>query len=238
MTTVNNNQTATNALEQYSLQQSNSSSGSNSSGSSSKTGSSSSLGKDQFMNLMLAQLNNQDPLNPTDNTQFLAQLAQFSSLEQMQNLNTSVNNFATQFRSQQALQASAMVGRSVVAQSSTATLGASGKISGYADLSNATDDLKVQILDSSGSLVKTMDLGQQSAGQVAFNWDGTDQSGNTMPPGTYAMNAIASTGSGSEQVSTLISANVNSVSIGSDGSVTLNLADMGSVPMSSVTQID
>ncbi|WP_097461754.1 flagellar hook assembly protein FlgD [Mangrovitalea sediminis] len=235
MTTVNNNQTATNVLDKYAVQQSNSSSSSGTKG----TGSSSALGKDQFMNLMLAQLNNQDPLNPTDNTQFLAQLAQFSSLEQMQNLNTSVQSFSSQFRSQQALQASAMVGRSVVAQSNTASLGASGKISGFADLANATNDLKVQVLDSSGSLVKTMDLGQQPAGQVAFNWDGKDAGGNSMPTGSYTLNAVASDGAGgSAQVPTLISANVNSVSIGSDGSITLNLADMGSVPLSSVTQIN
>src|SRR5680860_327074 len=88
------------------------------------------LGKNEFMELMLAQLKNQNPLEPQDNGEFISQLAQFSSLEEMQKLSGTVEDVVGQFRSSQALQASAMVGKTVLAPSEVGILGAAGEISG------------------------------------------------------------------------------------------------------------
>ncbi|MDR9426228.1 MAG: flagellar hook capping FlgD N-terminal domain-containing protein, partial [Marinobacter sp.] len=96
------------------------------------------LGKDAFMELMLAQMKNQDPLKPQENGDFVAQLAQFSSLEEMQNLSGTVDDVAGQFRSSQALQASAMVGKSVLAPSNVGILGSDGQLNGTVEVPATT----------------------------------------------------------------------------------------------------
>ncbi|WP_304440299.1 flagellar hook assembly protein FlgD, partial [Oleiphilus sp. HI0067] len=111
------------------------------------------LGKNEFLDLMIAQLENQNPLEPQDNGAFISQLAEFSALEEMQQINNTVNNFTNKFQSTQALQASAMVGRSVLVPGAEAPLSASGTISGIADIPSGTSNLSISILNGSGELV-------------------------------------------------------------------------------------
>lgn len=220
-----NGTSASDVLSQYQLQ-------------GSKASGSEDLGKNEFMELMIAQLKNQNPLEPQDNGDFIAQLAQFSSLEEIQGLSGSVQDVVGQFRSTQALQASAMVGRTVLVPSQTGILGASGSVEGVVDVPATTSSLRVDVLNSSGELVRQLDLGAAQTGQKSFEWDGKDGSGNVMPEGTYAIKAHGSYTSGTEQLSTMVSANVDSVSLGTSGSVTLNLAGMGSIGLSDVRQIN
>lgn len=196
------------------------------------------LGKNEFMELMLAQLENQNPLEPQDNGEFISQLAQFSSLEEMQTLTSTVDDVVTQFRSTQALQASAMVGKTVLAPSEVGILGAEGEISGNIEVPASTGGVRLSIESSSGELVRQIDLGSSSAGVLGFRWDGTDGNGNSLPTGSYRIVAEGSYPDGSVQLSTLVSANVDSVSLGQGGSVTLNLAGMGSIALSDVQQIN
>lgn len=203
-----------------------------------QTGNKSELGKNEFMELMLAQLKNQNPLEPQDNGEFISQLAQFSSLEEMQKLSSSVDNVVGEFRSTQALQASAMVGRTVLAPSSEGVLGADGRISGTIDVPASTSGLRVSIQTQAGELVRQIDLGASRPGQVPFNWDGKDGNGSELPPGRYQVIAEASFPGGTEQLATMISANVDSVSLGKGGNITLNLAGMGSIALSDVEQIN
>ncbi|MDO6442114.1 MULTISPECIES: flagellar hook assembly protein FlgD [unclassified Marinobacter] len=202
------------------------------------TSSNSELGKNEFMELMLAQLKNQNPLEPQDNGEFISQLAQFSSLEEMQALTSTVDDVVGQFRSSQALQASAMVGKTVLAPSEVGILGAEGEISGNIEVPASTGGVRLSIQSASGELVRQIDLGSSSAGVMAFSWDGTDGNGNSLPPGPYQIVAEASYSEGSVQLPTLVSANVDSVSLGQSGSVTLNLAGMGSIALSDVQQIN
>lgn len=203
-----------------------------------KTGGNDELGKNEFMELMIAQLKNQNPLEPQDNGEFISQLAQFSSLEEMQSLSGSVDDVVSQFRSTQALQASAMVGRTVLAPSSIGVLGAEGEISGNVEVPASTSGLRVSIENEAGERVRQMDLGSQQAGVTGFNWDGKDGNGNSLPPGRYRIVAEASYPEGQQQLGTMVSANVDSVSLGQGGSVTLNLAGMGSIALSDVQQIN
>jgi len=196
------------------------------------------LGKDAFMELMLAQMKNQDPLKPQENGDFVAQLAQFSSLEEMQNLSGTVDDVAGQFRSSQALQASAMVGKSVLAPSNIGILGNSGQLSGTVEVPATTGGLRVSIENQAGERVRQIDMGAQQAGVTSFTWDGQDGNGNNLPPGPYKIVAEGSYPSGTEQLGTMMSANVDSVSLGQGGSITLNLAGMGSLPLSEVKQIN
>jgi flagellar basal-body rod modification protein FlgD len=196
------------------------------------------LGKNEFLELMIAQLENQNPLEPQDNGAFISQLAEFSALEEMQQVNTTVQSFATSFQSSQALQASAMVGRSVLVPSSQAPTDEDGQISGLVDVPASTGRLTLSIMSPSGELVRQIEMGQQIAGTIPFTWDGLNQEGEAMPQDRYTIVAEAQNGSDTEQLDTLLSSQVNSVSIANSGDITLNLAGIGGVPLENVREIN
>jgi len=196
------------------------------------------LGKNEFMELMIAQMENQNPLEPQDNGAFISQLAEFSSLEEMQKLTGTVDDFATQYQSTQALQASAMVGRTVLVPGAESPLAPDGTISGIIELPESTGSLVVSIFNGSGELVNNFNMGQQPAGTVPFVWDGTNSDGEYMPYDEYTFKADASQGGEMKQMNTLLSANVNSVSIGQGGEITLNLSGLGSVPLENIREIN
>ena len=221
-----NTQSVNDALSDYRFEPKNKASGSNE------------LGKNEFMKLMIAQMENQNPLEPQDNGEFISQLAEFSSLEEMQGISSSVNNLSSQFQSSQALQASAMVGRTVLVPATESPLDSNGAISGVVDLQKSTSSLNISIFNGSGELVNQFDLGQQPAGTVPFIWDGTNTKGEQMPFDDYTIKAQASRTGESEQASTLLSAHVNSVSIAQGGGISLNLFGMGTIPLDQVREIN
>ena len=148
------------------------------------------LGKSAFLELMIAQLDNQDPLEPAKNEDFIAQLAQFSSVEGIQNLNDSVGGMVAAMQSSLSLQAASLVGRSVLAQTDTA-LYEEQTLGGSIDLTESVGGLKVDIQSSDGVLLRQLDLGPQAAGIARFAWDGQDAAGNAMPAGLYRISAYA-----------------------------------------------
>ncbi|WP_077531156.1 flagellar hook assembly protein FlgD [Vreelandella utahensis] len=195
------------------------------------------MGRNEFMDLMMAQMQNQNPLDPQKNEDFVAQLAQFSSLEEMQSLNNSVEDAMGQFRSTQALQASAMVGQQVQVEGNIANLGPEGEVKGAVDVPNATSNLRVNVYNPSGELVRQMDMGQQGSGTVDFSWDGENGNGDLMEPGDYRIQAEAQYDGETQELATRLNANVDSVNL-ENGGVTLNLAGRGSVPLDQVKQIN
>lgn len=203
-----------------------------------KSSGSQALGQDAFLQLLVTQLQHQDPLNPQDNSAFVSQLAQFSSLEGITSLNTSVNAIASNYQSSQALQASSLVGRSVIAQSSTAVVDTSKSMTGSVTFPSAVASSTLAITDVSGNPIKTLDLGSQSAGNASFTWDGTTDSGAQAPSGTYIFKATAPVKGTNTALVTYLPATVNSVTLSSSGGeMTLNLSGQGSVPMSKVQTI-
>jgi len=212
--------------------------GSKSSSSTAETGTSA-LGKDSFLQLLVTQLNNQNPLDPQDNTEFVSQLAQFSSLESMQNLDTTLGTFYSSFQSSQALQASSLVGRSVIVNSSKVQVDdpAAG-VKGSLVMPSKGDGVTLKIYDDSGDLVRTVDMGSQKAGSIDFTWDGKDDSGELVGAGTYTVKASASLDGTSTALTTYLPATVNSVTLGQNGGeMSLNLAGIGAVSASSIQTI-
>ena len=197
------------------------------------------LGKDQFLELLVAQMNNQDPLSPQENGEFIAQLAQFSTVEGIGNLNTSMESLLSGYQSSQALQASSMVGRTVIVPADQAVVDTEAGLEGQLALQKNSTNVFVNIYDDAGSLVKTINLGSQEAGMHDFTWDGTDASGNLAEPGIYTVEAMASIGGKNTQMATLLPANVDSVSLGAGGSgeMLLNVAGLGSISLSNVYAI-
>ncbi|MBC9250400.1 flagellar biosynthesis protein FlgD [Pseudomonas alcaligenes] len=200
--------------------------------------SSNELGKNQFLELLVAQLNNQNPLEPQANGEFIAQLAQFSQVEGIEKLNSSMDSLVTGYQSSQALQASSLVGRKVIVPSEKAVVDTSETFKGSLVLPVTSSNVYVNIYDSTGSVVNRVNLGQQAAGQVSFMWDGKDSSGKLLSPGTYKFEAQATYADGTKGLYTLLPANVDSVTLGQNGGeMQLNLAGLGSVALSQVQMI-
>lgn len=194
------------------------------------------LGKDAFLQLMIAQLQNQDPLSPAKNEDFIAQLAQFSSVEGIQNINSSIEELATAFRSSQALEASSLVGRQVQVSADTATLSSAGPVRGTIDLATSSANMKLYIEGPDGQIVKTQDLGTQERGAIDFTWDGTDESGLRVADGAYRVYASGLVDGEIADLPVAIGANVNSVTIGQNDSMILNIEGVGAVPLSEVSR--
>jgi flagellar basal-body rod modification protein FlgD len=202
-----------------------------------KTGDSNALGQDAFLKLLITQLKNQSPLNPQDNTQFVAQLAQFSSLQGITNLNTTVTNLASGMQSSQALQASALVGRTVETEASKAYLASGGIVRGTMALESSTPALQLNVYNSQNQLVMHKDLGSHDAGEIPFAWDGTGTDGSALAAGTYRFEVLASIDGKQKGVTTYLGNNVNSVTVGANQAVTLNVDSVGAVALSGVKNI-
>jgi flagellar basal-body rod modification protein FlgD len=202
------------------------------------TNSNNALGKDAFLQLLVTQMKNQNPLDPQDNTEFVAQLAQFSSLESMQNLTTTVDSIAGLYQSSQALQASSLVGRSVIVNAGSTSVDTTKGMTGSVVVPSASSATSVKIYDTQLNLVKTIDLGTQSAGNASFTWDGTNDAGETMASGNYSFVANGSLEGTSTSLATYLPATVNSVTTAvNGGEMTLNLAGGQSIALSKVQTI-
>lgn len=196
------------------------------------------LGQQDFLRLMVAQVQNQDPLQPQANGEFLSQLAQFSTNDGITKMQESLQQLASSLQSNQALQASALVGRKVLVNSDSLSLGTEGDVKAAIDMAPGVANLSASIYTESGELIKTIPLGQPEPGFFQFSWDGTDQSNQRMTAGKYTIK-VSGTYSGQEvALKTMTSANVDSVSLGQNGEgLKLNVAGIGSVYLNEVRQI-
>ncbi|WP_438280797.1 flagellar hook assembly protein FlgD [Pseudomonas alabamensis] len=196
------------------------------------------LGKDAFLQLLVTQMQNQNPLDPQDNSEFVAQLAQFSSLEGISSLNESVTSISSALGSSRALQASSLVGRSVVVQNDQAVVDTSKSLNGSVVLPQSVSGATVSVSDISGKVIKTIELGPQSAGNASFIWDGTNASGEKVDPGTYRFDAKTTVDGASVALGTLLPATVTSVTLSqTGGEMMLNLSGVGQVALSKVQTI-
>ncbi|MDP3977591.1 MAG: flagellar hook assembly protein FlgD [Pseudomonas sp.] len=194
------------------------------------------LGKNEFLNLLVAQLNNQNPLEPQSNGEFIAQLAQFSQVEGIEKLNTSMGSLLSGYQSSQALQASSLVGSKVIIPTDKALVDTSESFKASLLLPTSSSNVYVNVYDKAGTAVSRINMGEQAAGNVSFIWDGKDASGNLLPPGTYKFEAQATYEGETQALGTMLPANVDSVVLGGS-ELMLNLAGLGSVPLSQVQVI-
>jgi flagellar basal-body rod modification protein FlgD len=196
------------------------------------------LGGTNFLTLMLAQLKNQDPTSPVDSNQFLNQLASLSTVQGITQLNTSFSTLSNSLVSSQALQASSLLGHQALVSSKTATLAANGTVTGALSVPQTTSQAVLNISDSSGVLVRQINLGAQSAGLANFSWDGKQGDGSQAPAGQYTLSAQIAGASSGTAVSTYVNGTVQSVTMGAGQTgLTLNVSGLGSVPFANVQQI-
>jgi flagellar basal-body rod modification protein FlgD len=195
------------------------------------------MGQEQFLELMTAQLQNQDPFKPMESGDFLSQIAQFSTVEGIGDLNDSFSGLSQSLVSNQALQATNLVGRQVLAPTGVAALGQGGNIRGNVELPAASGEVVVNVYDQAGQVVRRLELGSQAAGPVAFQWDGLKNDGQFASPGSYFISAEASIDGQFESVETLLASEVRSVTLSNSGGLLLDLDGIGSLDFSEVRQI-
>jgi flagellar basal-body rod modification protein FlgD len=213
-------------------------------GTSSATGSASSTAatsaanlQTTFLQLLVAQLKNQDPTNPMDSSQMTSQLAQISTVQGISQLNTSLSSLSTQLSAGQQSQAALLIGSTVLAPGNSISV-ASGKAGTFGvTLSTATNDLTVNVVNSAGKIVNTIDLGKQAAGTIPVSWTPTDTAGNTLADGTYTISATTTDGSSSGTGTTLVGATVESVVMQSSGTAGLVLSNGSTVGLTNVAAI-
>jgi len=185
-----------------------------------------------FMKLLVAQLQNQDPLNPMDNSQMTSQLAQINTVNGIQQMNTTMSAMLTQ---NAATQASSMIGRTVQVPTTNLSL-ASGTANFGVSVPNGADDVVVTIKNAAGVAVRTVDLGQMSAGSGNYTWNGKDDKGNQLADGSYTIGVAATLGGKVTAANALGVDKVAGVTI-NNGTMQLVLASGGTAKLSDVASI-
>ena len=197
-----------------------------------------SLDQTDFLKLMTTQMSNQDPFQPQDNTQMIAQMAQFSTVTGIQQLNTTMSTMATQISDNQIATVASFAGKTVLVPGTTALADSTGSISGAIDLPNSVTALNVQITDQSGNVVKNLNLGANPAGLIGFSWDGKDANGNPVGKSSYNVSATAMAGGKSTAQATDVYAPITEVPIPAAGQTqNFVVGGVGTVKMSDIKSI-
>lgn len=200
------------------------------------TTSSTSLGKDDFLTLLVTQLQNQDPLNPQADTEFIAQLAQFSQLEQLTNISSDVSSIAGD-ASGTMLGAMNYIGKSIMSEGNAITVSDGSASSVYLSIGSATASTYVNVYDTDGTLVRSENLGAKSAGSVTYTWDGKNTDGQTVADGTYYIKTVGEDANGSSvNIGTEVAGTVTGVVNDSSG-IYLIMNDGTYVNFTDVTQV-
>jgi flagellar basal-body rod modification protein FlgD len=211
--------------------------GSASSSTGSTSGTSASDLQATFLQLLVAQLKNQDPTNPMDSSQMTSQLAQINTVSGISQLNTTLSSLSTQLSAGQQSQAALLIGSTVLAPGNSVAV-ASGKANAFGvQLTNAVGDLQVVIKNKAGQIVSTLDLGKQAAGTIPVGWTPVDASGNALPDGTYSISAVGTINGQPATATTLSAATVQSVVMQANGTPGLALSNGTTVGLTSVAAI-
>lgn len=195
------------------------------------------LGQEDFLKLMITQFRNQDPTKPTDSTQFLGQLAQFSTVSGIQGLGEQFSALANSLQGDQALRAAGLIGHNVLFSSPLLPFnGTAG--SGAVDNPIGGGQVSVQIADLNGRLLRSIELGAQPAGLLNFSWDGKAADGTTLPAGSYVMSAQVKSGGDVRAVETFARAPVLGVNLAAgNGLAMLRVEGAGELSLAQIREI-
>lgn len=197
------------------------------------------LKQEDFFALLTEQLANQDPTKPVENDQLVAQMTSFTTADGISQLNEKFASFASSMTSNQALQASSLIGQSVLVTGDIGYMANQGDgLSGVIINEKTSQDTQISIQNTSGEVVRTIDIGTQAAGNIQFSWDGSDKNGKQLPPGDYVVAVQGKVFGEETALPTAITRHVDSVSLsGSSAGVVLNLDGDVSIKLDDVIQI-
>jgi flagellar basal-body rod modification protein FlgD len=171
-----------------------------------------------------------------DNAQVTSQLAQISTVNGIQQLNTTVQSLSTSFLSAQSLQSTSLIGHTVLTDGNTLNVANGVPAYGAVSLAQAADSVKVNIVSPAGNIVRQLDLGPQKTGIAGFQWDGLDDSGAKVAAGSYSFQVAATSGGQKVDATSFMAGTVSSVTLGSDGTH-LTVGGIGDVQMQQIKQI-
>lgn len=192
--------------------------------------------QERFMALLVAQLKNQDPMAPMDNAQVTSQMAQLNTVTGISDMNKTMEKMAAGLAGNQTVQATGMLGRTVMLEGNSLTL-KDAKSNGALELKQAADKVTVNVKDRSGNVVKSLDMGAQSKGVLEFDWDGKNADGKTVADGRYSFEVVATAAGQPAQTVALSKTVVQGLrNAGADGAMLLT-SDGSEVSMSSIKQI-
>jgi flagellar basal-body rod modification protein FlgD len=191
--------------------------------------------QDRFLSLLVAQMKNQDPMNPLDNAQVTSQLAQLSTVQGIENMNSTLQALAASMGVNQMAQAANLIGRAVLVPGDSISPAQLEDVMGF-ELSRPADKVTIDILDAGGSVVRSLDLGPRQDGVNVLAWDGLTSNGEAAPDGQYRFTVNALQGGQPVGSTALHLGLVNSVSQNSQG-VQMNLAGNESVSYADIRQI-
>jgi flagellar basal-body rod modification protein FlgD len=201
-----------------------------------KTKDNSVMGKEDFLSLLVAQLQHQDPLNPSESTEFTAQLAQFSSLEQLQNIDATLTGFQVYQSTSNNIQSSSFIGKTVTATGNMFGVNDGKPDSIQFDLENDADSVYIQIYDNFGGFVTDIEAGARQAGGQGVVWDGRDSNGTPVADGSYSFTVMAMNTDGDTVKSTSYTTGIVTGIDYKTGATNLLINDQ-EVPISSVIRI-
>jgi flagellar basal-body rod modification protein FlgD len=199
------------------------------------------LGQDDFLTLMITQLKNQDPMKPLDPSQYVGQLAQFSSVAGLKEMNTSIATLTASLRGNQVLDGAGMIGRTVIAAGNDVYLGAPAEdrqgIAGAIEVPSGTNSLQLVVKDASGATIRTQAMAT-TAGMRGYQCDGTTDTRAQAPAGAYRVEIVANVAGNNESLATSIAAGVSSVSLDpKTGGLMLDTDTLGEISMSDVERV-
>ncbi|SFN18111.1 flagellar hook assembly protein FlgD [Variovorax sp. OV329] len=188
----------------------------------------------RFLKLLVTQLNNQDPLNPMQNSELTSQLAQMSTVSGIEKLNSTMSGLLSQSGASQVLQAASMIGYAVLSPGNELAITKDQATSGFAvELAGSAADVKVVISDADGKTVRTMEMGAMAAGVNGATWDGKNDAGDAVAAGAYTYSVVANNGSTVVKSTALSFSQVAAVKQSADG-VSLELTAGRSISLSDV----
>lgn len=188
------------------------------------------INQSDFLRLITTQLKDQSPLNPANPNQFLQQIEGMSEVSSLQGMQSTLQH-------QQLTNGAALLGQSVLAPVSTATLAAGGSVTGAAQAPTGASQLTVTVADGSGNIVDAFNVAPQSSGLTSFTWNGKTSAGTAAPAGQYSVKVEASVAGSTQPVTPLIASAVTGITLNSS-SKTLDVAtNNGTVPLSSVASV-
>jgi flagellar basal-body rod modification protein FlgD len=195
------------------------------------------MGQDAFMTILVAQLTHQDPLNPMKDTDMTSQLAEFSSLEQLTNINTGIKDLGSSMKQSDMLSAVSFIGKEVKAEGYKISLDEGNASTIYYGFGEPVSKIRMNIYDSEGDIIRTIELGSKKAGSYQFEWDGKNEGGEALPDGQYGIGILGEDTKGKHvMVKTEISGKVDAV-VNEGGTQYLRLKDGRYISFMNVKEI-
>lgn len=195
------------------------------------------LGQTEFLELMMAQLEFQDPMKPMDNGEFLGQMAQFSTVTGIEDMQKSIEQLAATYSSSQTLQSTQLVGQEVLIEDNQLTLSNEGEIGGSFELDASSGQVNLEIFNSAGNIVNQTTLGEYPPGRHSFRWDGLTTAGQRATAGDYTVSISAEQDDGFIAAPVLTSRVIDSVEFGNGTQTTLNTREGDVLTLSDIRQI-